>query len=109
MGSESRPPATYVTDLRPNRVATLEAQVAEVGPVREVMLEKGISRKVQEARLRDKTGEVTLVLWGSEVDRVHSGERVRILEGWVRDYKGRLQISLGRTGKVEVLSTGSSP
>lgn len=100
---ESRPPSTYITDLRPNRVATLEASVEEVEPVREVLLEGGARRRVQNVRLGDGTGEVQLVLWGEEVDRIRKGDRVRIRDGWVKDYKGRLQISLGRTGRLEVL------
>ena len=52
---------------------------------------------------------IALVLWGSaEVDLVETGDRVRITEGWVKDYQGRPQISLGRSGKLEKL-TGPPP
>ncbi len=97
---ESRPPATYVSDLRPNRVATLEATVEHVDAVREVEVKAGVTKRVRHAKLRDGTGEIDLVLWGDEVDLVAGGEKVRVVEGWVKDYKGRLQISLGRTGSL---------
>lgn len=103
----SRPPATYVSDLHPNRVATLEATVVHVEEVREVAVAGGATKKVRNVRLRDATGEIVLVLWGQEVDLVKGGEKVRITEGWVKDYKGRLQISLGRTGTITKLP--SSP
>ncbi|MDE1836468.1 MAG: hypothetical protein KGJ23_07625 [Euryarchaeota archaeon] len=101
---ESRPPATYISDLRPNRVASIEASVVSVEPTREVAVGTGGSKKVRNVRLKDGTGEVVLVLWGNEVDLVQEeGQKVRISEGWVKDYKGHLQISLGRTGSLQSL------
>jgi ssDNA-binding replication factor A large subunit len=100
---ESKPPATFIADLRPNRVATFEATVARVEPVRELETERGTPRKVQSVRLQDRTGEILLTLWGPEVDQVHEGDRIRITEGWVKDYKGRPQVSLGRTGTLTQL------
>jgi replication factor A1 len=106
---ESRPPATYITDLRPSRVATLEATVVGLEPIREIDTRDGGKKKVRNARLKDATGEISLVLWGTEVDLVEEGDRVRLVEAWVSDYRGRPQISLGRTGKLEKLSAGASP
>lgn len=97
----SKPGATYISDLRPSRVATFEAEVASLEETREVEVKDGVRRKVRNALLRDATGEIALVLWGSEVDRVTLGERVRIVDGWVSERRGRPQVSLGRTGRVE--------
>ena len=49
------------------------------------------------------TGEISLVLWGNEGELAAEGDHVRITEGWVKDYQGRPQISLGRTGRLERL------
>ncbi len=106
--SESRPPATYVSDLRPSRVATVEGTIASLEAVREVDTRGGARKKVRNAKLRDATGEISLVLWGAEIDLVHEGDRVRIVEGWVSDYRGRPQISLGRTGRVEPLTSAGA-
>jgi ssDNA-binding replication factor A large subunit len=97
----SKPPATFVSDLRPSRVATIEATVSELQPAREIETREGGKRKVRNGHLKDSTGEIALVLWGSEVDLVEQGDRVRITDGWVKDYQGRPQISLGRLGKLE--------
>ncbi|EQD28507.1 SOSS complex subunit B1 [mine drainage metagenome] len=94
----------FISDLRPSRVATIEAEVVQLEEAREVPTRDGGKRKVRNGRLKDGTGEIALVLWGSEVDLVQQGERVRITEGWVKDYQGRPQISLGRSGKLEKLS-----
>jgi replication factor A1 len=102
-GTGGRPAATYISDLRPSRVATLEAVVASLEATREVETKEGVLRKVRNGVLRDATGEIALVLWGSEVDSVGVGDRVRVVDGWVSDRRGRAQISLGRTGRIERL------
>ena len=106
----SKPPATFISDLRPSRVATVEGTVSELEPVREVEVRDGGLKKVRNGKLSDRTGEISLVLWESEVDLVQVGDRIRIVEGWVADRRGRPQISLGRTGKLEkvVAETGST-
>jgi ssDNA-binding replication factor A large subunit len=100
----SKPPATFIFDLRPSRVATIEAEVVQLEPAREVENRQGGKTKVRNGRLKDGTGEIALVLWGSEVELVNEGDRVRITEGWVKDYQGRPQISIGRSGKLEKLT-----
>jgi len=99
--SAGAPPKTFVSDLRPGRVATFEATVVKLEPVREVEQRVGGRKKVRNGLLTDGTGEISLVLWGDEVEMVAEGDKVRIVEGWVKDYKGRPQVSLGRTGKIE--------
>ncbi len=100
---ESKPPATYISDLRPSRVATVEGTVAELEPVRQVEVRDRGLRAVRNGKLADRTGEIALVLWGTEVELVAVGDRVRIVDGWVSDRRGRPQISLGRTGRIETL------
>ena len=106
--TEGRPAATFISDLRPSRVATLEAIVASLEATREVETKEGVRRKVRNGILRDATGEIAIVLWGSEVDLVTVGERVRVVNGWVSDRRGRPQISLGRTGRLENLTSPAS-
>jgi ssDNA-binding replication factor A large subunit len=90
-------------------MATIEATVLQLEPAREVDARSGGKVKVRNGRLKDGTGEIALVLWGAEVDLVQEGDRVRITEGWVKDYQGRPQISLGRSGKLEKLPPASGP
>jgi ssDNA-binding replication factor A large subunit len=101
--STSRPPKTFIADLRPSRVATFEATIARLEPIREFETRDGGQKKVRNGQLKDATGEIALVLWGSEVELVVEGDHVRITDGWVKDYQGRPQVSLGRIGKLEKL------
>jgi ssDNA-binding replication factor A large subunit len=98
--STGAPPKTFVSDLRPGRVATFEATVAKLEPVREVEQRTGGTKRVRNGILKDGTGEISLVLWGDEVELVSEGERIHVIEGWVKEYKGRPQVSLGRTGRI---------
>jgi ssDNA-binding replication factor A large subunit len=98
-----QPAKTFISDLRPSRVATIEATVMQLEPTREVQTRDGNTTKVRNGRLKDGTGEIALVLWGADVDAVREGDRVKITEGWVKDYQGRPQISLGRSGKLAKL------
>ncbi len=101
MATTGAPPKTFISDLRPGRVATVEATVVKLEAVREVDSRMGGRQRVRNGLLKDDTGEIAFALWGDEVDLVAEGERVRIVEGWVKDYKGRPQISLGRIGRLE--------
>lgn len=99
----SSPPKTFISDLMPSRAATIEATVVQLDPVREFTQRDGAKKKVRNGRLKDETGEIGLVLWGHEVELVNEGDRIRIVAGWVKDYQGQPQISLGRSGRFEKL------
>jgi ssDNA-binding replication factor A large subunit len=98
---DSVPPKMFISDLRPDRVATIEATVSKLEAIREFEQRSGGNKKVRNGTLKDGTGEIALVLWGDEVDRVAEGDKVRIIDGWVKDYKGKPQISLGKVGRLE--------
>ena len=100
----SKPPSTFISDLKPSRVATVEAVVTKLDPIREVEQRLGGTTRVRNVLLNDGTGEIVLVLWGKDVELVTEGEKVRVVDGWVKDYRGRPQISLGRSGKLEKLA-----
>jgi replication factor A1 len=98
---EGAPPKTFISDLRPGRIATFEATVAKLEPPRAIEQRHGGTTQMRHGTLRDDTGDVAFVLWGREVDLVGEGDRIRVVEGWVKDYKGRPEVSLGRTGRIE--------
>lgn len=99
----SKPPASSISSLRPSTSATIEATVTMLEAIREIDTRDGTKKKVRNGKVKDATGEIALVLWGSEVEMVVQGDKVRIVDGWVKDYQGKPQISLGRSGKLEKL------
>lgn len=90
-----------IATLRANMNATIEATITAVSPVRDVVTARGPSQ-VADATLQDETGTITLTLWGADTKRYSVGQKVKITDGWVKDYRGKLQVSMGRSGKIEI-------
>jgi replication factor A1 len=90
-----------IATLRANMNATIDATITEISPVRDVTTMRGPSR-VADATLKDETGSITLTLWGDDTTKYTVGQKVRITDGWVKDYKGKLQLSMGRSGKIQL-------
>ena len=90
-----------IKDAKPNSNATLEeVTVTSKGDVREfTKFEK--PGRVCNCDIKDDSGEMQLTLWNDEVDTVNSGDKLKITDGWVKEWNGNLQISAGRNGKIE--------
>ena len=88
--------------LRPHTTATFEATVLAVDPAREVETARG-PNQVADATLEDGTGRVKFVLWGEQVAKYRPGQRVKVSDAWVSEFRGKLQVSLGRGGSAVVL------
>jgi replication factor A1 len=92
-------------DLRPeSKVDVIELTIREKGTTRDFSSRSGSSGKVCDAKAVDADGtEVSVSLWNEDIDRVQPNARIRITNGWAREWRGNLQISAGRFGKLEVL------
>jgi len=56
------------------------------------------------AAVKDEDGEeVSLTLWNDDYKKVNDGDKVKISNGWVSEYKGKIQISAGKKGTLEVI------
>ncbi len=93
---------TGIATLRADQNATIEATITAISAVRDVTTSRGASQ-VADATLQDETGTITLTLWGEDTKRYTVGQKLKITDGWVRDFRGKLQISQGRSGKITVL------
>ncbi len=91
-----------IASIRANQNATFIASITAISAPREVTSSRGTS-SVADATLQDDTGTTTLTLWGDDISRYAVGMKIQITDGWVKDFKGKLQVSLGRSGKITVL------
>jgi len=92
---------------------TITGRVVFVGP-----LQKFSSRDEREVRMKhlvvaDGTGELRVVVWGDKADLADSlnllGQVARFTHGYVRaGYNGRLELSIGTKGSIEVASSDAS-
>lgn len=91
-----------IATLRANQNATFLATITAISAPREVTTSRGASQ-VADATLQDETGTTTLTLWGEDIQRYSVGQKVQITDGWVKDFRGKLQVSMGRSGKITVV------
>ena len=80
----------------------LEAKILEKGEPREVNTARGPTR-VAECTLEDDSGTIILVLWGDQIDSVKEGDKIRVSNGYVKEWNGALQVNAGKFGKIEVV------
>jgi replication factor A1 len=56
----------------------------------------------------DDSGEISLTLWNEDCDKVNQGSTVKITNGYVSEFNGKLQLTSGKFGKLEVVGADSS-
>src|SRR3989338_11420867 len=81
---------------------TLEAEVVKIGEAREIN-KYGRVLKVANVTLKDDSGEIDLVLWNENIDKVKEGDKESIENGYVNEWQGKLQLTLGKFGKMTAL------
>ncbi|MEM1677351.1 MAG: OB-fold nucleic acid binding domain-containing protein [Nitrososphaerota archaeon] len=94
-----------IKDLTPrSRGVNIIAKVVSKKPERVVSSQYDRSEhRLSEALIADETGAINLVLWDERVDEINEGDTVKISNAFIKLYRGRMQLNLGRFGKVESL------
>jgi len=92
-----------ISEVQANSNATLDGvEVVSKGEVREFMRFDKPGR-VCNCPIKDGSGEMQLTLWNDEIGLVDAGDTVKITDGWVKEWNGKLQISMGKKGRIEKL------
>ncbi len=101
-----------IADVEPGKnVDDLLVRVISVAPPRVVSTRTGRKTQLTEVLVGDETGTAVLVLWGfGGASALHAGKVIRIVDGWAKEWQGKVQLSLGRSGRFEeVPDDGSLP
>lgn len=85
----------------------VEATVTEKDEPREVVTKYGKRLSVANAVLKDDTGSIAISLWGNTIDTVNVGDKVKVTNGYVSEFRGTPQLSTGKYGKIEVIGKDS--
>jgi len=85
------------------RRVNLKAKVVGKSIPRYVFSRFGDALTLSTATIADDTGSIRMSLWNAEIDRVSIGDTVQINDGRVRTFRGELQVSLGRKGRLQVV------
>jgi replication factor A1 len=78
----------------------VEGEISSKEEPRDVITKFGKKMRVANAILKDDSGEISLSLWNEDADLYSQGDKIRVENGWVSEYKGNLQLSAGRFGKI---------
>ena len=81
---------------------SLKAKVIDISEAREVMTRFG-RRNVADATLEDETGQISMSLWQDQIERVSVGNTLEVSGAFVTEFRGKLQLSIPKTGKIEVI------
>lgn len=85
-----------------SRQVTVEATVTEKEEPRDINTRYGAT-KIANATIEDTSGSIKLVLWGEETEKIKQGDKIKIENGFVKEWQGQLQLSVGKFGKLTVL------
>ncbi|HVX01811.1 MAG TPA: DNA-binding protein [Nitrososphaera sp.] len=90
-----------ISELKPGmRNVSVTAKVDSVGQPRTVNLKAGGTNTVADAIISDDSGSIKLSLWGDDIDRIQTGDRVSIENGYINTFKNENSISVGKFGKL---------
>ena len=94
-----------VKDLRPNsKIDEIELTLTEKKEPREFNSKWGSSGRVCDAQGTDGAGDTVIVtLWNDEIDGYDINDKIRITNGWCKEFRDELQVSAGKYGKLEKL------
>ncbi|MBI5398506.1 hypothetical protein HZB03_03510 [Candidatus Woesearchaeota archaeon] len=97
-----------INELQPRQgKVELAATVLDIGQSR--TFDKGGNQgRVANATIKDETGSIKLSLWNEQIDQVHVGDLIKIANGYVSEFRGEMQLSTGKFGKLEVVNAGEA-
>jgi len=95
-----------IKDLKPKQGnVDIIIDVIDVGVPREFQ-KFGKAGKVSTAIAKDETGDIKLTLWNDDIEKVNSGDKVHLTNGYVNEWQGEMQLTTGKLGKLEVVGKG---
>ena len=93
-----------ISDLKAGMAdVSIKAKIVELKEPREIMTKFGSATTLTEAMLEDDTGSIKLTLWGKQADGIEANKEVEIENGFIKEFREELQITLGRKGTIKVV------
>ncbi len=63
----------------------------------------GKEGRVCTAKLQDDSGTILLTLWNDDIEKVGSGDMIKVVNGWCAEFRGERQLSAGKFGSIELV------
>jgi len=84
---------------------SVEGTITEKSEPRRVNTRYG-PRSVADATIEDETGAIKLSLWEENIDLVNIGDKVKINNAYVTEFRNELQLNIPRSAKLEITEKG---
>jgi ssDNA-binding replication factor A large subunit len=81
----------------------VEGTIKELGEQR-TFNKYGRELKLCNGILEDETGNIKLTLWNDDATRFKEGDKIKVLNGYVSEFQGELQLTSGKFGRIEKVS-----
>ena len=78
-------------------------KISGIEPKRTINLRTGGTLDVADATLEDASGSIKLTLWGEDISKVKQGSTVTIFNGYTNEFKGKVSLTKGKYGTMEVI------
>ena len=82
----------------------LSVEILSIGEPREVETYTGLKHTLVEGEVKDDTGTMGLTVWNesiSELEKVKSGDKAKLVNCFITSFKGVLSINVGRESQIE--------
>ena len=92
-----------ISETQVNTNADIEGKIKAIEDVKQVTTKFGTQVSLTVAILEDDSGTIKLNLWGSQSEGIEEGKTVTIKNGFVKEFQGERQISVGKMGSVKIV------
>ena len=91
----------HIKDLEVNQGRIMiVAEIIEMNNIREFN-KFGKKGKVCNAMIKDSSGKIQLTLWDDQIDEYYVNDKIKITNGYVKEWQGEKQLSVGKYGSIE--------
>jgi len=100
-----------LSEVEPEKnVTELIVRIMSVSPPKMITTRSGRKTQLTEVLVSDEPGSsVILSLWGfGEGADLSGGMVIKIIDGWAKEWRGNIQLSLGRSGSYEIIEDDGS-
>lgn len=100
-----------IKDINAGEECTIDATVIKTGEIREFKRKNGSLGQVINLMVKDDTGKCNLAIWGKKIQnlqekQIKTNDKIRIINGYVKNGYHGLEINLGRWGLIEKTENG---
>ena len=92
-----------ISELHPGQSnVSIELTIISLDIIKEID-KYGKKLKLLNTLATDGDNEIKLTLWNENTEKIKPGLVIKITNGYVSEFKGEKQITLGREGKLEII------